>query len=64
LEEKYKLGYGFQTNQESEMLQKVAELLQNKNLKAEFIHLGEKMLADKIDLANFINKILQDFIEE
>lgn len=64
LEEKYKLGYGFQTNQKLEMLQKLYELLQNENFKMEFIDLKEKMLADKIDLSVLIYQSIVDFMKQ
>ncbi len=63
LENKYKLGFGFKTNQVKEMLRKVKELLQMKNIKQEFQRRRQKMFADKIDVSKFMTWFIENYPE-
>ena len=61
LEEKYKLGFGFKTDQADEMLDKLKELLQMKNIKQEWRKRRQKMLLDKIDVTAFLVWFVENY---
>ena len=61
LENKYKLGFGFKTDQTEEMLHEVKELLKMKNLKQEFQKRRQKMLSDKIDVSQFMTWFIENY---
>ena len=63
LENKYELGYGFKTNQSDEMIDKLKELLQMENLKQECQKRRQKMLSDKIDVAQFMTWFIENYPE-
>ncbi len=61
LENKYRLGFGFKTNQTQEMFIKIKELLNTPNLKQEFQKRRQKMLADKIDVTAFMVWFVENY---
>ncbi|MFN2262463.1 MAG: hypothetical protein ABR595_10405 [Psychroflexus sp.] len=61
LEEKYELGYGFKPDESLKAIQKVEELLQEKDLKHIFLKRKKIMLADKIDVAKFITWLILNY---
>jgi hypothetical protein len=63
LENKYKLGFGFKTNQTQEMLNKVKELLNMPDIKDVFQKRRQKMLADKIDVTAFMVWFVENYPE-
>ena len=63
LENKYELGFGFKTDQAEEMLQKVKELLQMKNIKLEFQRRRQNMLSEKIDVTAFMVWFIENYPE-
>lgn len=63
LENKYKLGFGFKTDQPEEMLQKVKELLKIKNIKQEWNNRRQKMLSEKIDVTKFMIWFIENYPE-
>ncbi len=62
-EHKYKLCFGFKTNQFVEMLQKVETLLKNKQLKIEWENKRQKLLSDKIDVTAFWVWFIENYPE-
>ena len=61
LENKYKLGFGFKTDQTEEMLLKIKELLKMKNIKQEWNNRRRNMLSEKIDVAKFMTWFIEDY---
>jgi len=61
LENEYKLGYGFRTNQTEEMMAKIKELLLTHNLKQEWQKRRQKMLSDKIDVTAFMVWFVENY---
>ena len=56
-----KLGFGFKTDQVKEMLHKIKELLQMKNIKQEWQKRCQKMFADKIDVSKFMTWFIENY---
>ncbi|MBK7380898.1 MAG: hypothetical protein IPJ03_18245 [Ignavibacteriales bacterium] len=54
LEQKYQLIHCFRTNQESELINKINELLQIKDLKQLYNKRREVLLKDMIDVSSFL----------
>ncbi len=63
LENKFILGFGFKTDHAGEMLDKIKELLQMKNIKQEWNNRRENMLSEKIDVAKFMTWFIEDYPE-
>lgn len=63
LEEKYKLGFGFKTDEQNQLLLELKNLLNDTKLKSDFQEKRQKMLSDKIDLSKFITKKILDFFQ-
>lgn len=61
LENKYKLGFGYNTNQTDKMLNKVQELLNMVDIKEEFQKRRQKMLSEKIDVAAFMTWFIENY---
>jgi hypothetical protein len=61
LEKKYQLTYGFQPEQENEVLGKIAELLETPGLKNVFAERRKKMLSDKIDVTAFLVWFIENY---
>jgi len=61
LEEVYKLGFGFRTNEYDEMLNKLNELLLTKNIEGLFIERRKIMLKDKIELSSFLTWLIENY---
>ncbi|HOU96413.1 MAG TPA: hypothetical protein PLN06_07290 [Bacteroidales bacterium] len=61
LEKKYQLTYGFQPDQENEVLGKIAELLETPGLKNVFAERRKKMLSDKIDVTAFLVWFIENY---
>jgi len=61
LENKYNLGFGFKTNQINEMLEKITELLIIPDIKEEWLKRRKKMLSEKIDVANFMTWLIENY---
>lgn len=57
-EERYGLAFGFKTDDFDKLYEKVEELLQIENLKTEWQKLRQKMLSEKIDVTEFIIKLI------
>ena len=62
LEEKYKLGYGVLPENKEEVFKILKALMRLKNMKAEFHHRRQKMLADKTDVSHFLTSYIETFI--
>jgi predicted glycosyltransferase len=63
LEQFYKLGFGFKTFQQKEMLKKVEDLLSNKQLHEEWKNKRFNMLNDKIDVTAFLLWFIENYPE-
>lgn len=61
LEYKYKLGFGYKTNQTYEMLNKIQELANMVDIKNEFQKRREKMLSEKIDVSAFMVWFIENY---
>ena len=61
LEQKYGLCYAFLPNQEEACLAKIEELLAMPDLKAEWQKRRERMLAEKIDVTEFLTAFIEKF---
>ncbi len=61
IEQQYNLCYSFLPEQEEEFFAKIDELLSMPNLKAEWQRRREKMLADKIDYAQFLTWFIENY---
>lgn len=61
LEQKYGLCYAFLPNQEEAFLAKIEELLAMPDLKAEWQKRRERMLAEKIDVTEFLTAFIEKF---
>lgn len=64
LENKYTLGYGFKTDLESEVYDKINYLLELENIDAEWKTKQKKMLADKIDPNDFYLSIINGQVKK
>lgn len=62
-EHKYGLTYGFRPEQSEEMFKKIEELLSMPNLKEEWQTRRQKMLAEKIDYAQFLTWFIENYPE-
>lgn len=60
---KYELSYNYPPSQFNEMLEKIEELLSDKNLEDIFINKKNKMLKEKIDLSSFMIWLFESFNE-
>ncbi|MFQ6082768.1 MAG: DUF354 domain-containing protein [Methanosarcinales archaeon] len=63
LEHKYGLTYGFLPSQENEIIEKIKELLEKKDLKKEWGRRREKMINDKIDVTAFMIWFIENYPE-
>jgi predicted glycosyltransferase len=63
LENKYKLGFGFKTDQKDLMNEKIKELLNTPNLKDEWDRRRQKMLSAKIDVSKFMTWFIENYPE-
>lgn len=63
LENKYKLGFGIKPENSELLLDKIKELLMLENRNQVFQQRREKMLADKINLADFLTWFLETYPE-
>ena len=63
LEEKYKLGYGITPDYPDQLLSKAEELASGNNVKAEIQKRREKMLSVKINVADFLIRFVEKFME-
>lgn len=65
LEHRYGLTYGFKVDEQERALEKIRELLDEKDLKQQWQQKRERMLAEKIDvtafMVDFIERYLQSF---
>jgi uncharacterized protein len=61
LENKYKLGFGFNTNEASKMLEKITELLKTKDLEEEWHRRHQLMLTEKIDTSQFLIWFIENY---
>ena len=61
LENKYNLGFGFKSSDCDNMYNKISELLYMKNRKQIFGTRKIKMLADKIDFAQYLSQLLNSY---
>ena len=61
LEYRYGLTYGFKVEDQDKMLLKIKELLRDKNLKERWQEKRERMLKDKIDVAQFLVEFIENF---
>lgn len=62
-EHKYGLTYGFRPERSEEMFAKIEELLSMPNLKEEWQSRRQKMLAEKIDYAQFLTWFIENYPE-
>ena len=62
-EHKYQLTYGFRPEQSEAMFRKIDELLSMPNLKEEWQSRRQKMLAEKIDYAQFLTWFIENYPE-
>jgi predicted glycosyltransferase len=62
-EHKYGLTYGFKPQNFQKLLEKVQDLLQNKNLKLDWQQKRKIMLNDKIDVSKFLTWFIENFPE-
>ncbi len=60
VEQKYGLAYGFTPAEADKMLDRIHELLGRKNLKTEWLEKRERLLADKVDMTEW----MVDFVEK
>ena len=63
LEDVYQLGYGIKTNEVDRLYETVANLLKMPNRKAVFQQRRAKMLADKINFADFLTWFIESYPE-
>ena len=61
LENKYKLTFGIQSNDQEKLLRLIDKLLQNPDLKKNFQFQKEKMIADKIDVTAFMFWFVENY---
>ena len=61
LEKKYELGFGIRTNEKDKLFDTVEKLLNNESLRNEWILKREKMIADKVDLTNFMIWVFKNY---
>ena len=63
LENMYNLGFGFKTSQRDDMLNKIQELINIPDIKKEWFRRREKMLSEKIDVAQFMTWFIENYPE-
>ena len=61
LENKYKLGYGFRTDQQTEMMNKVKALVLTDNLEEIWMKKKKQMLSEKIDVTLFFVWFVENY---
>lgn len=61
LEDKYHLGYGIKTNEETRLYKVIKDLITNENLKSTFYERRQRMLSEKIDLAPYLAQYLENY---
>ncbi len=61
LEAHYKLGHGIRSTETAQLYQTVQEMLNNKNLKEVFQERRRRMLADKIDVADYLVRFIGNY---
>ena len=61
LEDKYHLGYGIKTNEETRLYKVIKDLITNENLKSTFYERRQSMLFEKIDLAPYLAQYLENY---
>ena len=61
LEEKYQLTFGIKTDAPEKLKEKTAELLRMSDVRATFQQRRQKMLSEKIDVAAFLTKFIEDY---
>ena len=61
LENKYNLTYGIKTNHPQVLVEKISRLLENDKLKKEWITRRENMLVEKIDVAEFMTWVVENY---
>lgn len=61
LEYKYQLTFGIPTSEPDKLIEKMNQLLDEKGLKNEFNDRHKKMLEDKIDVTEFIVKLVEQY---
>ena len=61
LETKYKLAFGYKTNQKKDFLNKVKELLYDKNINEKWQQKLKILLKDKIDVSKFFVWLLENY---
>ena len=61
LEYEYKLGYSFKTNESEKLLKKIIDLLSMPNLKRKFTDRKKIMLDEKIDVALFLTRFIENY---
>jgi predicted glycosyltransferase len=64
LQQKYELTYGFLPQEENQMLKFIVELLDDKNLKEKWQQKREKMLAEKIDLNEWMVDLVENYFKK
>lgn len=63
LEEKYELGYGIKPDNQEMLVSILQDLLKMNEMKFIFQSRRERMLSDKIEVAGFITKLIEDYPE-
>jgi uncharacterized protein len=61
LEHKYQLSFGFNSKQSKELLEKIDDLMSDKNLKLDFAVKRQKMLSEKIDVTAFFVWLIENY---
>jgi len=61
LENYYKLGFGYKSDQVDEMISRVNELVAIPNIKNEWGKRKNRMLLDKIDVAQFMSWFIENY---
>lgn len=61
LEHKFQLAFGFKTNDEIGLLSKIREFLSNPDLKDQFKERRDRMLSEKINVCNFMNRFIENY---
>jgi predicted glycosyltransferase len=63
LEDKYNLTFGFKTSDSEKLIEKIKELINNQNLKENWIKNRNKMLSEKINLTDFLAWFIENYYE-
>lgn len=61
LEDNYRLGFGIKPSEPDKLLQTLGELIHHPNLKDEWNNRKNKMLAEKIELASYLTKLIENY---